>query len=296
MPPELSKNRVKSSAAGEDLGAPLHYLSASEKPPQIRIYPPNSGLASVRPPSKPQTVTIRDAREIANDLKLDECGFALHNQPSKFNDFYDETAVRKLYYPEVEATMRSLTGALTVIAFDHNVRSTARAARGEVGVRLPAEQVHNDYTARSGPIRRMEILKGAGRLDLADRHFAFLNLWRPIIGPVLDNPLAVCDARSVHPSDLVVTEIQHFGEGELTTPRHVGEIYSVAYRPEHKWFYVSKMQPAEILLLKCFDSRTDGRARFMPHTGFKNPACPSEFVPRESIEVRTLVVFDAAIN
>ena len=52
------------------------------------------------------------------------------------------------------------------------------------------------------------------------------------------------------------------------------------------------MQPDEFLLLKCYDSRTDGRARFMPHTGFRNPACPSDFVPRESIETRTLVVFD----
>jgi hypothetical protein len=287
---------MKSPAEVAMVRAPLHYLAPGNESPRIRIYPPSSGLTSVRPPSITQTVQIRDAREIAGDLKLDECGFALHTEPSQFCDFYDETAVRKRYYPEVEATMRSLTGALAVIAFDHNVRSTARAARGEVGVRLPAEQVHNDYTARSGPVRRMEILKGAGRLDLANRHFAFINLWRPIIGPVLDNPLAVCDTRSVQASDFVVTEIQHFGEGDLKIPRHIGEIYSVAYRPEHKWFYVSKMQPTEVLLLKCFDSRTDGRARFMPHTGFKNPACPKEFVPRESIEVRTLVVFGEAID
>ncbi len=296
MPTESLLNHVDSPSTATTLNVPLHYLAPGNGSPQIRIYPPNSGLTSVRPPSQAQTVRIRDAREISVDLNLDECGFALHSQPSEFADFYDETAVRKRYYPEAEAAMRSLTGALAVIAFDHNVRSTARAARGEVGVRLPAEQVHNDYTARSGPVRRMEILNGAGRLDLTHRHFAFVNLWRPIIGPVLDNPLAVCDARSVQPSDFVVTQIQHFGEGDLKIPRHVGEIYSVAYRPEHRWFYVSKMQPTEILLLKCFDSRTDGRARFMPHTGFKNPACPSEFVPRESIEVRTLVVFDEAIN
>jgi hypothetical protein len=52
------------------------------------------------------------------------------------------------------------------------------------------------------------------------------------------------------------------------------------------------MRPDEFLLLKGYDSRADGRARFMPHTGFVNPARPSEFVPRESIETRTLVVFD----
>jgi hypothetical protein len=296
MPTETLLNRLETSVAATSINAPLHYLAPGNESPQIRIYPPNSGLSSVRPPSQPQTVSIRDAREVAGDLMLDECGFALHTRPSRFSDFYDETAVRKHYYPEVESTMRSFTGARAVIAFDHNVRSAARAARGEVGVRLPAEQVHNDYTARSGPLRRMEILKSAERLDLADRHFAFINLWRPIIGPVLDNPLAVCDARSVQQSDFVVTQIRHFGEGDLKTPRHIGEIYSVAYRPEHKWFYVSRMQPTEILLLKCFDSHTDGRARFMPHTGFKNPACPSEYVPRESIEVRTLAVFDEAIG
>ena len=92
--------------------------------------------------------------------------------------------------------------------------------------------------------------------------------------------------------DLVPTSIHHFGEGDLERPRHVGEIYSVRHNPAHAWYYLSDMQPQEFLLLKCFDSRTDGRARFMPHTGFANPACPPDFIPRESIEARTLVVFD----
>jgi len=104
-------------------------------------------------------------------------------------------------------------------------------------------------------------------------------------------PLAVCDARSVAPEDLVVTDIHHFGEDDLAVPRHRGQIYSVRYNAAHRWFYASNMQPDEFLLLKCYDSRADGRARFMPHTGFRNPTCPSEFVPRESIEARALVIF-----
>jgi hypothetical protein len=159
-------------------------------------------------------------------------------------------------------------------------------------VRVPVDQVHNDYTEQSGSKRTQELLDAAGRSDLADRRVAFVNLWRPIAGPVLDNPLAVCDARSVAPADLVATDIHHFGEDDLTVPRHSGQIYSVRHNPAHRWFYVSAMRPDEFLLLKCYDSRTDGRARFMPHTGFQNPACPSDFVPRESIEARTLVVFD----
>ena len=51
------------------------------------------------------------------------------------------------------------------------------------------------------------------------------------------------------------------------------------------------MRPEEFLLLKCYDSRVDGRARFVPHTAFENPAPPPGFIPRESIETRTLAVF-----
>jgi hypothetical protein len=270
----------------------LSFLAPGEGPVEVRVYPPSSGLATVRPASVRHAVPIRDARPIAGRLRLDEHGFELHSRPTAFADFYDEAAVRERYYLEVESVLRALTGAHAVIAFDHNVRSAARAARGEVGVRLPVDQAHNDYTDASGPKRKREVLDAAGRSDLADRRVAFVNLWRPIVGPVLDNPLAVCEAGSVAPGDLVATDIHHFGEDDLATPRHSGQIYSVRHNPAHRWFYVSAMRPDEFLLLKGYDSKADGRARFMPHTGFVNPARPSEFVPRESIETRTLVVFD----
>ncbi len=53
------------------------------------------------------------------------------------------------------------------------------------------------------------------------------------------------------------------------------------------------MQPDEALLLKCFDSATDGRARFAPHTAFEDPTAPADVLPRESIEIRTLVFHEA---
>ena len=261
-------------------------------PVEVRVYPPASGRATVRPPSVHHVVSIHDARSIAGSLRLDEHGFAFHSRPTQFADFFDDAAVRERYYPDVQSAVRAFTGAMEVVVFDHNVRSAARAERGEAGVRTPVDQVHNDYTERSGPKRKLEVLEAAGRSDLADRRVAFVNLWRPIVGPVQDNPLALCAATSVARKDLVQTDIHHFGEEDLDTPRHTGQIYSVRHNPAHQWFYLSDMRPDEFLLLKCYDSRTDGRARFLPHTGFRNPACPPEFVPRESIEARTLVVFD----
>jgi hypothetical protein len=283
-----------SQAAPETIEASLNYLAPGDPAPQVRIYPPSSGLPTVYTLLAKHVVPIRDARPVARSLRLDEHGFELHSGRTEFTSFFDDAAVRATYYPEVQQRLQRLLGAHAVFAFDHNVRSVTRAARGEPGVRAPADQVHNDYTERSGPKRKLEVLAAVGRSDLADRPVAFVNLWRPIAGPVYDQPLAVCDARSVASSDLVNTEILHFMEDDLVVPRHRGDVHSVLYNPEHRWYYVQAMQPAEFLLLKCFDSRIDGRARFMPHTAFENPACPRDFVPRESIEVRTLVVFDEA--
>ena len=279
-------------SAPETIEASLNYLAPGDLTPQVRIYPPSSGLPTVYTRLAKHVVAIRDVRPEVPNLRLDEHGFELHSGRTEFADFLDEAAVRATYYPEVERRLERLLSAHAVIAFDHNVRSVTRAARGEPGVRAPADQVHNDYTERSGPKRKLEILAAAGRSDLAGRHIAFVNLWRPIVGPVYDQPLAVCDARSVAASDLVNTEILHFMEDDLVEPRHRGDVHSVLYNPAHRWYYVQAMQPQEFLLLKCFDSRLDGRARFMPHSAFENPACPRDFVPRESIEVRTLVVFD----
>jgi hypothetical protein len=48
----------------------------------------------------------------------------------------------------------------------------------------------------------------------------------------------------------------------------------------------------EVLLIKGWDSLDDGRARFTPHSAFTLPDTPAEAAPRESIEVRTLVVIE----
>jgi hypothetical protein len=272
--------------------ATLNYLAPGDHVPQVRVYPPSSGRPTVQTALVHHVVPIHDARPGATQLHLDTQGFELHERRTTFTDFYDEPAVRAHYYLEVQALVQELTGASAVFVFDHNVRSVARSARHERGVQAPADQVHNDYTEHSGPKRKLEILAAASRLDLAGRHVAFINLWRPIVGPVQDVPLAVCDARSVGAEDLVETEILHFGDGDIVTPRHRGHVQSVRYSPGQRWFYVAAMRPEEFLLLKCYDSRTDGRARFVPHTAFEHPAPPAGFIPRESIEARTLAVFD----
>lgn len=271
--------------------APLAYLAAGPHAVEHRVYPVSSGRASTRPPLTPVNMPVSDARAIATSLTLDVQGFEWHEFSPVTGDCYDDAYVRTHYFPQVAGFVREVLGAHAVFVFDYNTRSSARAARGEPGVRVPVAAVHNDYTERSGPRRAREILADVDREDLGTRRYAFVNLWRPLVGPVQDTPLALCDARTVHPEDIVDTPIHHYVESDLQQPSHSGEIQSLRHAPRHRWYWFSDMQPHEALLLKCYDSATDGRARFMPHTGFDNPACPADYIPRESIEARTLVIF-----
>ncbi|MGR8922026.1 MAG: CmcJ/NvfI family oxidoreductase, partial [Gammaproteobacteria bacterium] len=166
-----------------------------------------------------------------------------------------------------------------------------RAAAGQAGVRTPVEAAHVDYTPASGPRRAREILADAGREDLAGHRLALVNAWRPIVGPVRDFPLAVCDARSAAPADYVQTDIHHFGEDDLEQPRHSGQIYSMRFNPAHRWYFYSDMRPDEVLLLRNWDSAAADHRGYAPHTGFKSPLAGPGDVPRESIEARTLVVY-----
>jgi hypothetical protein len=146
--------------------------------------------------------------------------------------------------------------------------------------RQPVPRVHVDHTARSGPQRVRDLLPSEADPLLRGR-VQIINLWRPIRAPLRDAPLAVCDARTVKPEQLVPSD--------LVYPNRVGETYSVTFDPQHRWFYVPEMAVEDVLLLKCYDSETDGRARFTPHTAFTDPTTPPDAAPRESIELRTLV-------
>jgi hypothetical protein len=183
----------------------------------------------------------------------------------------------------VEQLVKKLTGATKVVAFDHNIRCAPRAKQGEAGISIPVLFAHNDYTIKSGPQRVRDLLPVEEAEKLLQHRFAVINVWRPIRVPAQDTPLAVCDAQSMGQKDFIATDLKF--------PNRTGEIYSVAYNPEQRWFYFPRMQPDEAMLLKCYDSMDDGRARFTAHSAFHDPTAPADAPPRESIETRTFVFF-----
>jgi hypothetical protein len=262
------------------------YLAKTPEKPYTYTYDPPDGVAKTNIVNEPHSVPIFDMRAIADSLTLDVQGFALVPAPTAVTDFYDEAQLEATYFREAEDLVKQATGGSRVVVFDHTIRRRTPGVEDRTpGIpRQPVTRIHGDYTEVSGP-QRVRDLMG----DEADRllrgRFAIVNVWRPIRGPLFDAPLAVCDATSVADGDLVPQDL-------IYRDRR-GEIYGLTYNPAHRWYYAPAMQADEALLLKCFDSQTDGRARFMPHTSFVDPNAPSDMLPRESIELRTLVFFDA---
>lgn len=231
-------------------------------------------------------LTIADARRLASPPALDREGFALARFPTVMNDFYDEDSVKHVCYPEVEAFLKRQTGAAEVFIFDHTVRVQDDRKREEKAVRLPVRVVHNDYTEKSGPQRVRNLLEPSMAARFLKHRFAMVNVWRSI-GPTAERmPLAVADARTMAPGDFVATD--------LVYEERTGEIYQVANDPGQRWYYFSGMTRDEVVLLKCFDTALDGRARWTAHGAFENPMAPAGTPPRESIEVRTVLSFRPA--
>jgi hypothetical protein len=265
--------------------AALRYLEpTSEKPRSLEFDPP-AGVPRTTAVYREHKVAIRDVRPVASTLSLEREGFQLLTAPTRVRDFDDEESIRTRYYAETISLLEELTGASRVVVFDHTIRRRIPGATDRAtGIpRQPVPRVHNDYTVKSGPQRVRDLL-GAEAEALLQKRFSVINVWRPIRGPVHDSPLAVSDARSVANGDLVATD--------LIYPDRTGEIYYVKFNPEHKWYYAPAMRDDEVMLIKCYDSADDGRARFVPHSAFVDPTTPAGAPPRESIELRTLVFYD----
>ncbi|MCC5812506.1 MAG: hypothetical protein JJU06_19250 [Ectothiorhodospiraceae bacterium] len=275
-------DRNTSAPAAEATRAKLTFMARTEQKPYIET----EALTGAKEPRyhaemEVREVDIRDGRPMAQELSLDRNGFLLLDHATQARDLYDDTEVKAVYYPEAETLIRSITGASRVVVFDHTRRTDAAE---RTGIRGPARRVHNDYTEQSGPQRVREVLSEEKAEALAGMPFTQINLWRPIRGPVLRSPIAVLDSTSLDPEDLIATDMLY--------PGRVGEIYHLAYNPEQHWFYFPEMRRDEALLIKGYDSRRNGRARFTPHTAFDHPATAADAPPRESIELRTLAFFE----
>jgi hypothetical protein len=266
----------------DSITAELEFLRPTPERPFTYMYPPPAGQPWQNAAYERVPVAIRDARGMA--LSIHREGYVLRHAPSTVDDFLDKEQVIQRYYPEVEELALELSGASRAFVFDHLLRKHQPGtpqAFGRIEGHRPgaAGRVHCDFTAASA--RRRLALELGGRAAGVAR-YSIVNLWRPIRHPVRDAPLALCDARSVDPADLVASDIFY--------PDRQGEIYQAMHSPTHRWSYFPAMTRDEVLVFKQFDSAS--QAGCTPHAAFEHPAAPAGTPPRESIEIRCLLIYE----
>ena len=230
----------------------------------------------------PHRVPIRNGRLAAQDFALERNGFRFVRHDTKVADFYDEAEIKRVYYLEMEALIKAESGAKRVVVFDHTLRTADDDLREAKQIREVVRRVHNDYTEWSAPQRVRDILPDEAE-DLLQRRFAIIQVWRPIRLPVETFPLAMADARTLSPNDMIISERR--------APGRIGQTYAIKYNPKHEWYWFPRMRREEAYVFKVFDSMKDGRARWTAHTAFEDPTTPPHARPRESIEIRTLAFF-----
>ena len=278
-----------------------------------------------------RSMSVVDARHLQGTAPrtCEANGFELMTSPlgQLDLDFFDHQQVVTGYYAECAELVKASTGAAQVFAFDHNVRSaqgkeSKRRISGGQQVQGPAHVVHGDYTLTSAPQRLKDLANPPGlndalrsvlaqgeslltlkmvqrALDETSGRFGIINVWRNIVSePVITHPLALCDAETVNPQDLVVFEIHYHDR--------IGENYFAKYAESHRWYYYPEMTRDEALLIKQWDSdgqlaQTKGEqgdsaghaspCTFSFHSAFGDPNTPDNAPDRWSIEVRCIVVY-----
>ncbi|KAH6993758.1 hypothetical protein EDB82DRAFT_499852 [Fusarium venenatum] len=261
---------------------------------------------------KREVVDIRSAASL-KAFDVDLSGFDVFKSPAKETEFTDESAVRNGYYGEVDALLKErIPGIKKIVIFDHTIRRREKSSP-----RQPVQQVHVDQTPGAAEARVRRHTDPSEAEELLKGRYQIINVWRPIGHPATDFPLAVIDYRSTKPEDMIKVDLLYPNRnddddddrGKEVLPDEAtlrstegytvkGETYSVAANDEHKLYYAKDMTPEEVMLIKCFDSKSEvheggqhGIAGYTPHTAFVDPNTPEDAPGRQSIEVRCLVFY-----
>jgi hypothetical protein len=232
---------------------------------------------------QPLHMNIRDARGLK--MALDGAGFTLCKHRSAVEDFTNRAAVEAVYRGEIVSLIGNLSGADSVLVNSPGVlRFSERSAMsGLLDNSRPARFAHVDISDATAAAFAQRAAPDGRRIS----RFVHYNIWRVISQPPQDVPLAVCDARTVTPADLIFADAVFNAPDR---PEWSFEGIVVAHHPNHRWHWYSDMTRDEALVFKTNDSDLK-RAHCVPHVAFDNPDADAQVAPRASIEMRAIALW-----
>ncbi|KAI0199459.1 hypothetical protein F4808DRAFT_461780 [Astrocystis sublimbata] len=208
-----------------------------------------------------EAVKLQDIRGREHQFVLKECGFEIANHESEFADFRSLTESREArakYHDETEDFLRKRFNAIDVICYSIKLRHNGEWDPTELvdlesygWLEPPARGVH-DVSFDQAPTLIVNELKYAKKEQYLKPGYRYqiVNTWRPFNSPLEDNPLAVCDSRSVQPSDLVICD--------RILPNEDWTLYFLKYHPKQQWYWFSKQTSADVALMLIYDTLPEG--------------------------------------
>lgn len=268
----------------ETVRAKFNYVRDNGVPAIRYIDWPEMAHKAVEPVYELHEMPVQNGRPLRDTFDLDTHGFVFADHVTQMKDFTDEGERQRVYNAEVQALIKKHSGVTAVHVFDHTLRVSDEALQKKMNARPTVKGVHNDYTEGSAPVRLREVLGDAEAERRLNKRWAIIQVWRPIRGNVLRDPLGICDGRSIPRQGFIRVERRY--------KYRTGEVYHIAHHPAHVWFYFPEMTRNEALVFKVFDSDASKPSRFTAHSAFDDPSTPAGAPSRESIETRCFAFFD----
>ncbi|KAI0407264.1 hypothetical protein F4802DRAFT_554752 [Xylaria palmicola] len=234
-------------------------------------------------------IKINDLRGNEDNFTLDGNGFKVIQDklPDDFNLKSRECMGTEVVPYLEDLIRRNVEGADFVRCMDWGFRRNVEMSQSRMDVNdnmqilNPGRQVHCDQSPK-GALGRLH-QHAPEMAELAKRgRLRIINLWRPLNHPVKDNSLTLCDGSTIKASDLV--------EADHISRTYIGNTMYGLFSPNHKWYYLHHQTPEEVFLFKIFDSDPDVAAKCSLHAAFDYSNVSDDSIPRESMEVRFLVV------
>ena len=283
----LQRLRSSQSQAGDVL-AFLHFYNppADGSEPFFEVTDP-SGAGRKNHGHNPVPVTIQDMRNREKHFSLSRHSVAAVSEAAIEVNLDDIDRAKESYaLSAVEILLKHVSNSQKVIVFDRTVR---KASPTETLCK-PVRKVHIDQTPGGalGRVKRHLSSYEAEEIQASRLRVRIINVWRPLLRPVSDHPLAVAEALTISDTDLV--KVKHI------YPEATGENFVVKYNPSQRFWYWSNMSTRDVLLLQCFDSQQyiddSGSPRDIrcAHASISPLTLADEKHSRQSIEVRCLVL------
>ncbi|MCP5144808.1 MAG: hypothetical protein H6978_08290 [Gammaproteobacteria bacterium] len=254
-------------------------------------------------------IELHDVRAQAADFSLDREGFILTRLECPALDYSDIAQIESTWKPAVERTVLRHTGGNWAVLFaGPNIRySEAHENSRGTSIAAPARAVHSDLPGNFAyglmsrqPVAEQAMHTLAQRLGHKEpKRWRIFNYWQMLSPPPQDCTLCLCDNTTLAVEDIVegcgFFDDSAKERSEILAREADGADFRITFvreNPAQKWCYFPTMEPGEALVFSTFDPAAGPGFRRTAHGAADVPDAGATAVPRNSIEIRALVVFD----